>query len=72
MNERELSSAKEYEAKIIKQKKDSYKYRTSAKETSIDDKLKTKALLSNINLDKLFNRRSLLSPNQINIKRQYA
>ena len=53
----------DYELKIIQQKKDSYKYRSSAKneERSVDDKLKTKQLLKNINLDKLlFNRRMLL------------
>lgn len=53
--------ARTYEKKIIKQKKESFKYRTSNKdERSVDDKIKTKQLLKNINLDQLFNRRMLL------------
>ena len=64
-------SAKTYEQKIIQQKKESYKYRkTKNEEQSIDDKMKTKQLLKNINLDKLlFNRRILMpQPNIVNLK----
>lgn len=47
--------------KIEKLKKDDFKYRGKRnEEKSIDDKIKTKQLLKNIDLNKLFNRRSLL------------
>ena len=46
-------------------KKEDFKYRGKRnEEKSIDDKLKTKQLLKNIDLNKLFNRRSLLSGNE--------
>ena len=61
----DYSAAKEYQLKIEKLKKDNFKYRGKRnEEKSIDDKIKTKQLLKNIDLNKLFNRRSLLSGNE--------
>lgn len=62
-NLEEYSAAKEYERKIKIYKKGNYKYKKKDDEKSVDDKIKTKQLLKNIDLNKLFNRRSLLSPN---------
>jgi hypothetical protein len=60
----DYSAAKEYQLKIERYKKDNYKYRGKRnEERSIDDKIKTKQLLKNIDLNKLFNRRSLLGGN---------
>jgi hypothetical protein len=62
-NLEELSAAKEYEKKIEAYKKDNFKYKKRDEDKSIDDKEKTKQLLKNIDLNKLFNRRSLLVTN---------
>jgi hypothetical protein len=59
----ELTAAKEYQKKIEKYKKDNYKYKKDNEEKSVDDKEKTRKLLKNIDLNKLFNRRSVLVAN---------
>lgn len=61
-------SAKTYEQKIIQQKRESYKYRKNNEEQSVDDKIKTKQLLKNINLDKLLFNRRILMPAPANFK----
>ena len=55
-------SANEYKEKVERLKNESYKYQTRENAghlISNDDKIKTKQLLKNVDLDKLFNRRSV-------------
>ena len=57
-----------YELKIVEKKKNDEKYKSGRKnngEVSLDDKQKTKQLLKNINLEKLFR---FVSPNDTKIR----